>query len=68
MVNRSKKAGTGAKKQTKGRVQVGKLNLNKETVKNLTAREQKKLKGAVAARTGQCGDFPRTVDTVCNCA
>ena len=68
MVSRSKKGVTGGKKQTKGRVKVGKLNLNKETVKDLTAREQKQLKGAVAPKTAKCGDFPRTVDTVCNCA
>jgi hypothetical protein len=67
---RSKKGGTGAKRQTKGRVKVGKLNLNKETVKNLTASEQKKLKGAVAARgtvnlqcngTTLCTDVCRTL-------
>ena len=68
MVSRSKKSVSGAKKQTKGRVQVGKLNLNKETVKELTAGEQKQLKGAVAKRTANCGDFPRTVNTNCNCA
>ena len=56
------------KSQSKGRVKVGKLNLNKETVKDLTANEQKQLKGGVAARTKKCGDFPRTVDTACNCA
>ena len=68
MVTRSKKSATGAKKQTKGRVKVGKLNLTKETVKDLTASQQKQLKGGVAAKTKLCGDFPRTVDTACNCA
>ena len=33
--------------QKKGRVKVGKLKLNKETVKDLTASEKKKVKGAV---------------------
>ncbi len=31
--------------QKKGKVKVGKLKLNKETVKDLSAEEQKKLKG-----------------------
>ena len=31
--------------KTKGKVKVGKLDLNKETVKNLTSSEAKKVKG-----------------------
>lgn len=47
MVTKSKK--TAAKK---GRVKVGKLKLNKETVKDLTGRERKKIKGGVASNPG----------------
>jgi hypothetical protein len=49
MVIKSKKQ---TKKQSKGsRVKVGKLELNKETVKNLTRTERKQIKGGQAART-----------------
>ncbi len=47
MVTKSKK--TGAKK---GRVKVGKLKLNKETVKDLTGSEGKKIKGGAARTPG----------------
>lgn len=46
MVTKSKD--TGVKK--KGKVKVDKLNLNKETVKDLTSREKKEIKGAAPAR------------------
>jgi hypothetical protein len=60
---------TTKKDKTKGKVKVGKLNLNKETVKDLTGGEEKRIKGGLAARpTPKCGDFPKTADTVCNCA
>jgi hypothetical protein len=42
MVTKSK---TSANAQKKVRVKVGKLKLNKETVKNLSAGEGKKIKG-----------------------
>ena len=42
MVTKSKKAGT-----KKGRVRVGKLKLNKETVKDLTRGEREHVKGGV---------------------
>ena len=47
MVTKSRNA--GAKK--KGKVNVGKLKLNKETVKDLSAEQQKKVKGGLAAGT-----------------
>jgi hypothetical protein len=68
MVTKSRKGVTGGKNQTKGRTKVGKLNLSKETLKDLSSGEQKKVKGGVAPKTKLCGDFPKTVDTVCNCA
>lgn len=68
MVTKSRKGAAGAKKQSKGRAKVGKLSLNKETVKDLRSSEQKQIKGGMAAKTNKCGDFPRTVDTACNCA
>ena len=42
MVSKNK---TGEKK---GKVKVGKLRLNRETVKDLTAREEKQIKGGLA--------------------
>ena len=48
MVTKSKKS--SAKKGPKGRVKVGKLRLNKETVSGLTSREQKQIKGGVRIR------------------
>ncbi len=45
MVTKPKKAG-GTKK---GRVKVGKLKLNKETVKDLSASQQKQVKGGLRA-------------------
>ena len=48
MVTKSKKS--SAKNDAKGRVKVGKLRLNKETVSGLTSREQKQIKGGVARR------------------
>ena len=48
MVTKSKKS--GGKKDPKGRVKVGKLRLNKETVSGLTSREQKQIKGGVGKR------------------
>ncbi len=54
--------------QKKVKVKVGKLKLNKETVKDLTRSEQKQLKGGLAPKvTPKCGDYPKTADTVCNC-
>jgi hypothetical protein len=37
------------------RLKVDKLKLQKETVKELTGREQKGIKGGVMARTNFCG-------------
>ncbi len=45
MVTKSKKS-AGEKK---GRVKVGKLQLNKETIKELTDKEVKRIKGGLAA-------------------
>lgn len=48
MVTRAKN--TGAKK---GKVKVGKLKLNKETVKDLTSSERKQIKGGgIKSRNG----------------
>lgn len=55
MVTRSKRV-TGQKNQGKGRVKVGKLRLNKETVKDLTGRERKQIKGGLTYTcAGTCG-------------
>jgi hypothetical protein len=47
MVTRSKKAGA-----KKSRVRVGKLKLNKETVKNLSGNQQRDVKGGLRPRGG----------------
>ena len=46
----TKKKGTSTKEAKKGRVKVGKLKLNKETVKNLTNKDQSQLKGGARPR------------------
>ena len=46
----SKKKSASTKQAKKGRVKVGKLKLNKETVKNLTDRDQSQLKGGARPR------------------
>jgi hypothetical protein len=52
--NREEKAGTKA--TTKSRIKVGKLNLNKETIKDLTPDNKKGLKGGMAWPSGpDCG-------------
>ena len=43
----------GGKSETR-RLKVAKLKLKKETVKDLTGREQKGIKGGVMARTNFC--------------
>jgi len=40
-----KKKSTEKKQANKGRAKVGKLQLNKETIKELTAQEEKRLRG-----------------------
>lgn len=57
MVTRNKPEITADKGEKKGRVRVGKLQLNKETVRDLTRDEGEKIKGgrttsAVAAAYG----------------
>jgi hypothetical protein len=55
MVTKSKKI-TGEKEQKKGRVKVGELKLNKETVKDLTGDEARRIKGGAATGSRICGD------------
>ena len=50
MVTKSKQKSDQEKE--KGRVKVGKLQLNKETVKNLTSSERRKIKGGVRKTDG----------------
>ena len=54
MVTKNRKQTTGKKQAKRGRVQVGKLKLNKETVKDLTGAEAKRIKGGGATYT--CAD------------
>ena len=64
MVTKSTK--TGAKQS---RVKVKKLNLNRETVKDLTGGKQKQIKGGLIALTNTCAycDEP-TVGKTCKCS
>lgn len=57
-----------SKKSTKKRtVKVGKLKLNRETVKNLSTEEKKKIKGKLAGVNVILGKNA-TIATCCNCS
>jgi hypothetical protein len=62
MVTKSQKSGA-----KKGKVKVGNLKLNRETVKNLTPAEKKKIKGKVAGVNVILGKNA-TIATCCNCS
>lgn len=65
MVTKSKKA-TGAKEQKKGRIQVGRLKLNKETIKDVTPEEARRIKGGA---TNTClGEGVVRRDATATCA
>lgn len=51
MVTKSRKQHVAKKA---GRVKVGKMQLNKETVKDLTAAESKKIQGGLVAQALPC--------------
>jgi hypothetical protein len=51
----------------KGKVKVGKLKLNRETVTNLSADEKKKVKGKLAGVNVVQGKNA-TIATCCNCS
>ena len=56
MVTKSTKRTAGEKQPKESRVKVGKLKLNKETVKGLTRAEQKQIKGGqVSANCSYAG-------------
>ena len=40
--------------ETRGKVEVGKLKLKKETVRELTGSEQREIKGGVIVETANC--------------
>jgi len=57
----AKNKSQGVKAGDKGKLKVGKLQLNKETVKNLTGEETKGVKGGVYYPTiGTCPKDPLT--------
>jgi hypothetical protein len=56
MVTKSKKQDADKKEQKKGRVKVGKLKLDKETVRDLSSSEARKIKGGGATNTCQGGE------------
>jgi hypothetical protein len=52
--------------EKKGKVKVGKLNLNKETVKELTGSQAKRVQGGLA---NKCASYPASCklsDLVCS--
>ena len=49
----SKKKNT-TEKEKRGRVQVGKLGLSKETIKDLSPKEKSRVKGGATALTPKC--------------
>lgn len=49
----TKQKSTGAKEAKKARIHVGKLQLNKETVKGLTRSEIRKIKGGYVEKSGK---------------
>ena len=56
-----KKTKTGEMEETEGRVKVGKLRINKETIKDLTSDESQNVKGGtglVGALTESCVASP----------
>ena len=62
MVTKSKKSGA-----KKGTVKVGKLKLNRETVKDLSTEEKKRIKGKQAGVI-QVQPKDATIATCCNCS
>ena len=47
----TKKKSTQEKEKKRGRIQVGKLSLNRETIKDLSPEEKSRIKGGAADRT-----------------
>jgi hypothetical protein len=62
MVTKSRTQKTGNKK---ARVKVGRLELNKETVKDLGRKERKEIKGGVLAMTYPNCPTPRCTMAIC---
>ena len=67
MVTKSHKK-TNEKEEKKGRVKVGKLQLRRETVKNLTSDKRKQIRGGLRGLTDTCAycDEP-TIEKTCRC-
>lgn len=65
----TKRKRTSETAATKGKVKVGKLNLNKETVKDLANAESKKVKGGAIARASGGGGCTNSCNNqwTCNC-
>ena len=62
----TKKKSTGEKEAKRGRIEVGKLKLNKETVKDLTTGEKKKVRGAaIGNATANNADLASYCDGRC---
>ena len=66
MVTKSKD--NKATEQTKRRAKVGKLKLNKETIKDLTAGQLRQLKGGIGIRADDTDPKNCNINTVQNCS
>lgn len=65
----TKKNSTGGQEENAGRVDLDKLQLNKETVKDLTDSEQKQVKGGALPLNDKIkvSDRPSRCDATCVC-
>ncbi len=64
----TKQKSSDERKKKKGRVQVGKLSLNRETIKDLSPEEKSRIKGAaVEKKTIAIGCIVETVATCMFC-
>ncbi len=63
----TKRKGIREREETKGKVKVGKLNLNKETVKDLADAEAKKVQGGARPRQASANSCAPTCDGSYTC-
>ena len=63
----TKRMSTSEKEVKKGRVKVGKLKFNKETVKDLVGNEGKQIKGGLADDELERGRRISIIVTACGC-
>jgi hypothetical protein len=62
----TKKKITDEKEKEKGRVQVGKLSLSRETIKDLSPEEKSRIKGGAADRTQPYAECAFVTIAICS--